>query len=52
MHLNGPPHAPATAGAIRTLIPALRTRGLRFVTLRELLGSRKVESESSSSVGR
>lgn len=37
MHLNGAPHAPATASALRTLIPALRTRGFRFVTLRELL---------------
>jgi peptidoglycan/xylan/chitin deacetylase (PgdA/CDA1 family) len=39
MHLNGPPHAPATAEALRTIIPALRARGLRFVTLRELLAS-------------
>lgn len=38
MHLNGAPHAPATASALRTLIPVLRTRGFRFVTLRELLG--------------
>jgi peptidoglycan/xylan/chitin deacetylase (PgdA/CDA1 family) len=52
MHLNGAPHAPATASALRTLIPALRTRGLRFVTLRELLGSRTIESETASPVGR
>ena len=37
MHVNGAPHAPGTASALRTLIPALRARGLRFVTLHELL---------------
>ena len=45
MHLNGAPHAPATASAVRALIPALRMRGLRFVTVHELLSS-------SSSSGR
>lgn len=37
MHLIGAPHAPATASALRILIPALRSRGLRFVTLHQLL---------------
>src|SRR5215831_9358193 len=37
MHVNGAPHAPATAAALETLIPALRTRGLRFVTVNNLL---------------
>ena len=37
MHLIGAPNAPATAAALRTVIPALRARGYRFVTLRELL---------------
>ena len=37
MHLNGAPNAPATAAALRTVIPALRARGYRFVTLSELL---------------
>ena len=45
MHVNGAPYAPATATALRTLIPALRTRGLRFVTVRDLL-------RGSSSPGR
>jgi peptidoglycan/xylan/chitin deacetylase (PgdA/CDA1 family) len=37
MHLMGPPRTPATAGALRILIPALRARGYRFVTLSQLL---------------
>jgi len=45
MHLNGAPHAPATATALHSLIPALRTRGLQFVTVRDLL-------RGSSSSGR
>ena len=39
MHVNGAPHAPATAAALRMLIPALRGRGYRFVTLHELLSA-------------
>lgn len=38
-HLNGAPNAPATAAALRQIIPGLRTRGLRPVTLEELLTS-------------
>ena len=37
MHLMGAPNAPATATALRMLIPILRARGFRFVTVRELL---------------
>jgi peptidoglycan/xylan/chitin deacetylase (PgdA/CDA1 family) len=37
MHLNGPPHAPATAEAVRRVIPTLRARGLELVSLRRLL---------------
>jgi peptidoglycan/xylan/chitin deacetylase (PgdA/CDA1 family) len=37
-HCIGAPNAPATADAIAQIIPALRARGYRFVTLRELLG--------------
>src|SRR5205823_6370765 len=33
MHLVGAPNAPATAGALRTVLHALRQRGLRPVTL-------------------
>lgn len=38
LHLNGAPNAPATAAALRRIIPELRRRGYRFVTLRTLLG--------------
>ena len=37
MHLVGAPNAPATAGALRTVLPALRQRGLRPVKLARLL---------------
>ncbi|MGH3942812.1 MAG: polysaccharide deacetylase family protein [Pseudonocardiaceae bacterium] len=37
LHLNGAPNAPATAAALREIIPGLRARGLRPVTLAELL---------------
>jgi len=40
MHLGGRANAPATASALRMLIPTLRGRGFRFVTVRELLGDR------------
>jgi peptidoglycan/xylan/chitin deacetylase (PgdA/CDA1 family) len=39
MHLVGAPNAPATAAALRTILPALRARGLRPVKLERLLGS-------------
>ncbi len=51
MHLNGPPYAPATASVLRILIPTLRSRGFRLVTLRELLGSRNGELGTASSAG-
>jgi peptidoglycan/xylan/chitin deacetylase (PgdA/CDA1 family) len=38
MHLVGAPNAPATAGALRTVLPELRRRGLRPVKLARLLG--------------
>lgn len=37
MHLNGAPNAPATADALKKIIPGLRDRGLQPVTLNELL---------------
>jgi peptidoglycan/xylan/chitin deacetylase (PgdA/CDA1 family) len=39
MHLVGAPNAPATAAALRTILPGLRARGLRPVKLERLLGS-------------
>ena len=40
MHLVGAPNAPATAAALREIIPALRARGYELVTLTRLLGGR------------
>ncbi|TMK64882.1 MAG: polysaccharide deacetylase [Actinobacteria bacterium] len=37
MHLVGAPNAPATAGALRTVLPTLRQRGLKPVKLARLL---------------
>jgi peptidoglycan/xylan/chitin deacetylase (PgdA/CDA1 family) len=37
MHLSGAPAAPATYAALKRIIPALRARGYRFVTLSQLL---------------
>jgi peptidoglycan-N-acetylglucosamine deacetylase len=37
MHLQGGRNAPATAAALRTVLPALRAEGYRFVTLSQLL---------------
>ena len=39
MHLQGGTNAPATAAALRTIIPVLERRGYRFVTISELLGA-------------
>jgi peptidoglycan/xylan/chitin deacetylase (PgdA/CDA1 family) len=36
-HCIGAPNAPATAAAMRVIIPALRARGYRFVTVAQLL---------------
>ena len=38
MHLNGAPNAPVTLEALTSLIPGLRDRGYRFVSLSDLLG--------------
>ena len=37
MHVMGPPNAPATASALKTILPALAARGYHFVKLRRLL---------------
>lgn len=39
LHLVGPPNAPATAAALKEIIPRLRSRGLQFVKLRRLLNT-------------
>lgn len=38
LHLNGAPNAPATAAALREIIPGLHARNLQPVTLQQLLG--------------
>jgi peptidoglycan/xylan/chitin deacetylase (PgdA/CDA1 family) len=40
-HCIGAPNAPATAAAMSVIIPALRARGYRLVTLAQLLGKRQ-----------
>jgi peptidoglycan/xylan/chitin deacetylase (PgdA/CDA1 family) len=40
-HCVGAPNTPATAAAMARIIPALRARGYRFVTLRRLLSQPK-----------
>lgn len=40
-HCVGAPNAPATAAAMRMIIPALRARGYRLVTLARLLGDQR-----------
>jgi peptidoglycan/xylan/chitin deacetylase (PgdA/CDA1 family) len=37
MHIVGAPNTPATYDALTTIIPALKARGYRFVTLQDLL---------------
>jgi peptidoglycan/xylan/chitin deacetylase (PgdA/CDA1 family) len=39
MHIIGAPNTPATYDALRTIIPALKARGYRFVTLIQLLAA-------------
>jgi peptidoglycan/xylan/chitin deacetylase (PgdA/CDA1 family) len=39
LHLVGAPNAPATAEALREILPKLRDRGYQPVTLEDLLGA-------------
>lgn len=43
-HCIGAPNAPATAAAVARIIPALRARGYRFVTLARLIGVRSTRA--------
>jgi peptidoglycan-N-acetylglucosamine deacetylase len=47
MHLNGAPNAPATYDALKTIIPKLRARGFRLVTLGTLLGSASTTADEA-----
>jgi peptidoglycan/xylan/chitin deacetylase (PgdA/CDA1 family) len=40
MHIVGPPNAPATDRALPVIISDLRTRGYKFVTVRQLIDER------------
>ena len=47
-HCIGAPNTPATAAAMRVIIPALRSRGYRFVRLDQLLGSAAASAGSAT----
>ncbi len=47
-HCIGAPNAPATAAAMAEIIPQLRRRGYRLVTLERLLGARTILRETET----
>ena len=49
MHLVGAPNAPATAAALRAVVPQLRARGFRFVELERLLRGPRAPRAASGS---
>jgi peptidoglycan-N-acetylglucosamine deacetylase len=51
MHLNGAPNAPMTARSLDRVLPGLRERGLRAVTVSELLAAGRAVATPTAAGG-